>query len=550
MENFLLLTVLAAIIAIYSLLPEHKKLRVEYSFGNFEKYVLGIIIILMICFYVGNTYIVDYHYENNTFSGAYDPSMIISPFFLIGSINILFTTITILFFDLFTHPFNYSINYLFLVDIMNIILILILFGLVLYKFFSKQVPIKNQDRFIHRINDLYNKEEFNILISLIEENYCKLFDFGDNEKNKHIIKEVMLKMGTEIDSYVENESNVLKENIKIMLLDHNFIERIVKLKPYFGLEIATDQKMNRFFRCDFSDLYFKELVKNEESYFYREIEKTEETLGRYKVSKINRILYKLLHNLNIAEDVRISDIFSSYVLELLVKHGKEKIDIYNEYDENFTPGSEERFGDVVFVCIRFYDILIREGIYQNWNWHLGLYYYYRFTLKICSNYKLNENSEPYLEFSNVYSYFLFEMIKNLIDWIKLVDDETVNITIMARYISCNHENDNIIKSSIICLVQCMETILNTNQIPYSFKQEDIMTPIYELYFDLILSNNPISQKYGEILKRCILKTASKSNFYKRNMISFLNSTYTHKRGNAKLIELKTELNTVKITGSS
>jgi len=56
-DSFLILTILGIVIAAYSVLPEHKKLRIGYSFGKSEKISLLVLGCAIIALSIGGSFL-------------------------------------------------------------------------------------------------------------------------------------------------------------------------------------------------------------------------------------------------------------------------------------------------------------------------------------------------------------------------------------------------------------------------------------------------------------------------------------------------------------
>ncbi|GAF68446.1 unnamed protein product, partial [marine sediment metagenome] len=341
---------------------------------------------------------------------------------------------------------------------------------------------------------------YSCLAGLIDDNYHTIFHSGASDK--------------------ENFSNKIKKE----LLDRQFITYIANFKPYFGLRIIIDTELD-FFIYEFADLYFEALLRNRDSALYREIENNQNLsrLHRYSIPEGNRIIYSFFSNISLAKDLEVYRPIGDGVIDMLNEQQKKEGDIYNEYQEGYI-GERQTFDNPIFIGIRFFDIMILEGIYQKADWHMWLYYYSYFVDKICRNYKLDKYSRPEAEFPSTYSYLLYEITSNLVDWIELIEDDTAKVKQKLEHVDCSHENNNILKSSIICLVQCSHRILDTDAIPYRFKQY-LTDMMFKLYFKLALSTKKIAQEYGKVIACCISiqNYGKEDDAYRQLLIEYLGS---------------------------
>lgn len=333
----------------------------------------------------------------------------------------------------------------------------------------------------------------------------------------------------------------VQENVKTKLLTEELMKQIIVYNPYLGLRIISDQNIDAFFKGEFSDLYFSNLLVENNSVLHREIANNQDfdiSSYKYKIKDENRILKTIFSPITIkSEESLIAEQLSVYrpignsVLKILKNHENME-DNYNDYqDEIISIDRDNRaFSDPVYVGIFFFDIMIRESIYLKIEWHMWLFYYYEFTKQICINFKEPEKYPLFYEFSNTYSYFLYLIIHNLTEWIELIIKDTKNVEQPLGSLECESfdstTNSNIIQSSVKCLVQCIKEIIDSeNDIPVREK-ESLTHKVFKIYFDLILyhkSEEP--KKYGKLLLNCILMMSKDE---KKVLIQYLNSYDTTK----------------------
>lgn len=573
MDSFLPLTLLAGLIGVYTVLPEYKKVRIRYSFGKMEFLMLSILVIVLIFSLIVSSYISDnlissnialYQIMNLPISNNLSPSII--------------------------YLLETPLNYQFLIDIINIMSIIVIFLIFCDKFFTNKIKIKDKNYFIYILDELFYKHEYNAVISLIKDNYNNVIKFEEppevyekilidsitsviklrkpiksNQRssiNKFLdnlrilmkkdtykyIFDIFKKKFTNINNKIFEPNEYLQSNIETRLLDVNHIQKIVEYNPYFGLKIVTDRKIDPCFREDFANLYFKELMRDKNSILYREIKNTTSLVYRYKISKYNELIYELLFNIDIADKLNLYKPLGDLTLELLDQLRKDNKDVYNGYNSDLILDSDERYNDPLFMIIHFFDIVIRESIYQNIDSQMWLYYYENFVKEIALNYKLNEHSKPEYEFPSVYSSLLFEMFHNIISWIDLIRRDTDNIQkALANVSTGDEEHEDIIKTYINCLCSCLQHVIKPTEFSKEFKIY-LIDMVFNLYFKLILNDKMLVNEYGKLLEDCLLETASLGNEYKDILIHVIeldkSKLYGKKGGYAKLKVILAKLNAI------
>lgn len=148
--------------------------------------------------------------------------------------------------------------------------------------------------------------------------------------------------------------------------------------------------------------------------------------------------------------------------------------------------------------------MVKAAIKQNVRWHMWLYYFDHFTKTICRNFNPDTRlSDELHEFSTKYSYLLYQIISTLIYWIRTVrdlpeDQENAKLESISLH---QHENGNIIKSSIFCLGRSIKEIMLTPEVPERFKR-DRVDSAFNLFFDL--RANPKTEDYAKVLLEVLM----------------------------------------------
>jgi hypothetical protein len=290
-----------------------------------------------------------------------------------------------------------------------------------------------------------------------------------------------------------------REIVRGIFLSPKFLTALAFTRPYLGLEIIQLSK-NSFERSDFVDLFVKELLRDSHSIFFREIQNNQNVRGeRYEMVDSNRFLYFFLSDVKVAKELGIYKPIGDYVityLENLTRHRED--DPYNEpYDNDFEQAGAWR--SPLFVCVRFFDIMVREALFQKMFWHMWLYYFPLICERIERNYRLDDPLvEAEYEFPTRYAYVLYQMFSALRDWIHALFDlpaDQTNVVLKSTSPTYD-ENGNIPKSSMIALSRCLYTVLTSKNIGDRTKSS-LAKMLFDLYFDLRASER--FDSYAEVL---------------------------------------------------
>ncbi|MCU4973949.1 hypothetical protein OB955_14535 [Halobacteria archaeon AArc-m2/3/4] len=626
MAEVLVFTIFAAMIAVYSALPEHKQVRVRYSIDQWSIFLVSFVFFLISLLYLSKRYISESElYTEMAILGRQIPSL-----FAIDALQITLAFTSVLGFYLI--------------------------------FISEPARIRDGDAFIDELRRLTHNREYSDLSLLIEDNYNTIFHHNDDARievlrrvnssdndslvriwrydlqysdkkrglpsinildtdyeeflnpaldglidpdHSDLIKyerslldtELELLLGTQYeelfeddvasileeagspaidfdsltteeleelmnldsnDEYPVNQSidprkptnleiydilmcliysiiiditNIEKEQIRristeveIILLNETHCGPIAMNNPDLGVNLIPDE-IEDFDKSEFVDIYIRSLHSDINSTLYQEIKNNRFGEGkRYRIEEENRLLSALFSDCNVAKDVAVYNPIADSVKENIQRQRRKDHDEYNNHQGMFKYGHDEsRFRDPIFVGIRFFDIMVTESLYQHIEWHMWLYYLSTFSKRICSNFKIIDESKRNHEFPNDYAYLLKEISSILVKWIRLSHRETSEVRIGLENVAPNHENGDIIKSSIRCLVEFHKQILTCDDIPGSFKR-DISYQVFKLHFDLYFSHETIANQYSEVIVLCMLERCEE---YSRDSDQYRNLIMNH-----------------------
>jgi len=313
---------------------------------------------------------------------------------------------------------------------------------------------------------------------------------------KHYIGKLLRFFISEVRDKNKERSQYL---LNTLFTNHDFVSEIIEIKPELGLKIF---KKEFFGYHEYVDIFFYEMMKNNKSILYYEIKNNQNLRDyhRYRIQEENLFLSYLFKDCKVAQRLEVYRGVGNYVRDYLLDLNKQEFDLYNYGYENFENG---RWESPIFVGIRFFDIMISEAIYQGIEWHMWLFYFRVFTEGILKNFKvIPEVWEEYHEWNSRYAYLLYEIVSTLIHWIRIIQAEKFSYKVELRSDDHQHENANVIKSSIICLIQILDLISRNDEVPHRFKQY-LTNMVFRLLFDLKTSSSEISRRYGNVILNLI-----------------------------------------------
>ena len=201
----------------------------------------------------------------------------------------------------------------------------------------------------------------------------------------------------------------------------------------------------------------------------------------------------------------IGDFAVAYLDELARDHGA---DPYNR-----AMGDFEKVGawqSPIFTSIRFFDIMVKEALFQGIEWHMWLYYMPLLVEGMARNYRVDDPlADPDDEWPIRYSFLLYQSFSAMRDWIMAIEDvPQTQANVKLKSTRADHENGNIPKSSILALSECSRFVLESDYIGSRQKQY-LMNMVFEMYFDLRSSKD--FEEYAVALRTAV----SQGGFFRR-----------------------------------
>lgn len=510
MAELFIFTIFATIIAVYSVLPRYRQLRIGYSL--YKRGVLaitGVFALLTVATYVASLYL--QHKELET----------------LGSLNTKYYTLE------FT-PLTID-----LIQLGSAIVILLIFVGTVSK---PNVRIRNESFLLSNLRHLYNRSEYSTLVEVIGDNYKPLINHPTKPREPHSQREAIfaqewaeaLANPEDVESDGEESSSEVRQRFRehipdewsdrlsdvysraleqlvyrwgliryytqetakeasdyteTLLLDPAFRQEHPLIDPYLGIDIISGEDID-FPREEFTHGYLSSMLRAENSLLYRNIAENRNLKGvyRYRIDPDNHLLHALFSDCEVAKTLNVYKPIGDTTEDILREQGGKGYDKYNgrQFSDSEYTGTHV-FSDPLFVAIRFFDIMVREAFSQEMVWHMWLYYYESFTRLICDNYELTEEADRTAEWPNDYSRLLYEMVSNMRDWLNLLeqmvleDDSELTTTndsgneeykefIRLDNIDADRASGNLPKAAVICLMSCHKSIVLANEIPMQFKE--------------------------------------------------------------------------------
>lgn len=423
MAELLVFTFLASIVAVYSILPRHRQLRVRYNLWTKPRFAYILIAFLVI---IGSYWLSIYL---ESLEAASVPVT-----YGVGSVEVT--------------PL--------LVESLQLVAVLGIVGLFLGVFLKSSVRVKNEEKIVSILRDLNNRGDYSTIVNLLQNHYRPLVHHPEEPQRQPSLAEVYAR---ELREEVEEEPDSLRERVirwyraqyyvqlvnywlmdtapeassytETLFLDPEFSAQYPVIDPDLGVKLIRDDSLEGFQRRNAVHRYLRTLVKTENSLLYRDLQNNTSTDGmyRYKIEEDNRLIHALFSDMDRVEDLDIYKPVGDAVRDIIVDQRRQEFDEYNDQRLTDTRISDDHiFRDPVFIGIQFFDVLVKEAFHQRVSWHVWLSYYETLTREICRNYEITEYSDPDSSVPNDYSRLLNEMVGNMCDWMRMMQAEVVSRT--------------------------------------------------------------------------------------------------------------------------
>jgi hypothetical protein len=398
-----------------------------------------------------------------------------------------------------------------MIESLQLAAVLGVFGLFLGVFLKPSVRIKNDENMVSILRDLKNRSEYSTLVNVLDDQYETLVNHPQKPSRRDNLLEQLKETEEDKESksifrrltrslkdvyqvqlflyFLENTAEEASSYIEILFLDPEFSSVYPKIYPELGIRLIRDDSLVGFPRRKAVQRYLWTLIHSENSLLYRDLEHNTSTDGvySYKIEESNRLIYALFSQFERVEKLDAYKPVGEAVREIVVDQRSKEFDPYTDQRLTDTRVSDDYvFRDPVFIGIQFFDVMVKEAFDKKITWHVWLSYYETFTEEICRNYEITEYSEPDASVPNDYSRLLNEMISNMIDWMKMMENEYLSVKndgeewrgdgqedlehLELRGSPVGRDLASIPKMCGIILISCNMKILTTDEIPDYYKE--------------------------------------------------------------------------------
>ena len=298
--------------------------------------------------------------------------------------------------------------------------------------------------------------------------------------------------------------------IRLICQSKDFRNYVINVRPNFALSLFPLRGVK-----EFSDDYLTGLVSDTNSRLYEELRWNAKFPAEIRPREGNQILGALFDDAEVAKGLRVWEPVGKYVLELLRISESPDEGLTKSLSRKSNNFEDEKWEYPIYAGIYFFDVMVTAAAFQGIRWHMFLYYCSDFIEALESIY---DTSDPEVsesdEFPTRSARLIYEVISVLRDWILIVKKLSRDSPHMKSDIvdlCYNHsrarqeyqdfaDNGNIPVSAANVLGLCLKQIVLSERIGDEFKGY-----MYKIAVD---TTRKLDDPWSALVIRCIVRGGS------------------------------------------
>lgn len=284
-------------------------------------------------------------------------------------------------------------------------------------------------------------------------------------------------------------------SVSAIFKSHLFVRHLAQTQP---LLCAKFTKVRFSADDEFTTLFLKELIANTSSPLYRELQDNQNCsyTGEYYIDDSNPLLSFYFKDIEIASQVGVWKPIGDYTKEFIKKQKGE--DNYYNKPFSYTYYEEEKWTCPIFVSIHFFTVMTSRAIHMGHQDHMWLMYIERYVDEMLNNYMPSPDVDKEKEFPTRFDYLIYQSLDALRDWVGAAtydSDENSKVQLNASSVP--------IKWAASTLGSTLYTLVKSNKLTDSQ---------YAYYLEMIVKlMNELDASSNKTLSKRILEYATRKN---------------------------------------
>ena len=260
-----------------------------------------------------------------------------------------------------------------------------------------------------------------------------------------------------------------------------FRNYVIKERPYFAISLFPLRGVKGF-----SDEYLTGLISDTNSILYEEFKWNANFPAGIRPREGNQILEALFNDAEVANRLAVWEPIARYMLALMHTSESPDREFTESLNSKYQDFNLERWENPIYAGIYFFDVMVTAAAFQGIRWHMWLYHCSRFINELENNYDISHPEVNELdEFPTRSARLVYEVINVLQNWILLVNklpqdsphmksnvlDQCRDHGLVRQSYQDFNDNGNIPVSAANVLGFCMRKIVLSERIGDKFKRD-------------------------------------------------------------------------------
>lgn len=302
----------------------------------------------------------------------------------------------------------------------------------------------------------------------------------------------------------EHEAELANGVLRRLLLSESFVKHQAAARPFFGTEVLDSGIRNPW---DFLEIYMESLLEDPTSVLYFEIRENQNLRGagrRFELNPSNRLICYFLEDPRVAKELRVYKPLGDYALAYLDRRRRLDRDSYNEPLDLYHEVG--RWKCPIHTVVKFFHIMIPEALHRGITWHMWVFYMPYIVERILKNLSPTPAVDLTREWPTPYHCLLYEITSAVCSWIECtteVPEDQENVVMDNE--EATHNNENIPKSCILVLGDIMRYVVESDRLDPGFKTYLFESTLYTV--------RALERAEGhDGLRRVLVKSLAKGGF--------------------------------------
>lgn len=317
-------------------------------------------------------------------------------------------------------------------------------GYLFVRIFFGRIPFSNSERLINYYKRLVNKGDIDKVMGYIEKyheksivKYHEVFqknqhlEHAEYEKADSVTQFRLMRGDVDYKNTVSysRQRRLAGRVYRYIIEREDFINATANEFPYFYAQIVKHFNYKYSPNEETVNWIFSTLLNSNNKFLTSELKSNvnlqDGQRENYRFESDNELLKSLLQDIKVAKCTSAWMPFGEVAVHEIASLERDHY-IFELHDSDRY--SDSKLFDLAIVkSIRFFDIMVRQAIYQKAGWHMWLPYYYHFVDALLKRTphldEFDDNGEEWRgDYPTNYHWVIYKMTSNIYDWYHAMED--------------------------------------------------------------------------------------------------------------------------------